>query len=122
MKPVLWALAALLAIASLMDRKGGTVEPVTGGEAVAREMRSAYCDGISKAADEFATRVDHGEFRDEASEAKAWAEIAGKVAKEVTGKTSEATAAMYKTARELPEDKQAAARAKFWREFGRGMR
>ena len=122
-RSALIAVMLLVAIAQFKKAdRGRTVEPATGGEAVAREMRAAFCEKVSLAAEEFSGRVRDGEFKDEATEAKAWSEIAGKIAKDVTGKTSADTAAMYAKARALPEDKALEMRADYYLHFGRGMK
>lgn len=122
MKPVLWALAALLAIASLMDRTGGTVEPATGGEAAALAMRDAICERISFLAEEHAGQVEDGEFQSEAADCKAFADQAGPIIKEVTEKLSKDVAGMYANARELPNDKQPKAKAAVWYGIAKGMK
>lgn len=68
MKPILWALAALLAIASLMERTGGTVEPKPNTPFVTFEQRIKA--EVWAAA---ATKIRMGDFEN-ARKARDWAE------------------------------------------------
>ena len=119
--------AVALLLLSSMGRQGAsppTPEPLPSGEgsAAAITTRNAYRAGIAVEARKFADRVEQMEFADEVTETKAWAGLAGKVAKDSTEGTTKAFAAMYKASREMTADDavKAKARADWYRDFAKG--
>ena len=119
--------AVMLLLVSSMGRQGAsppTPEPLPAGEgsAAAIATRNAYRAEISVGTRAFADRVEAMEFEDEVTEAKAYASIAGGIAKSSSEGTTKAFAAMYKAAREMTADDavKAKARADWYRDFAKG--
>ena len=124
--------AVVLLLVSSMGRQGApgpspSPEPLPSGEgsATAIAMRNAWRAGTSVAARKHADRIEAMEFADEVSEMKAWAELAGKVAKDATSATGPGSGfeSMYAKTREMKVDDavKAKARADWFRNFAKGI-
>ncbi|AMV20429.1 hypothetical protein [Planctomyces sp. SH-PL14] len=129
---LLTIVAVVLLLVSSMGRQGApdpspSPEPPPSGEgsATAISMRNAYRGATSVAARKHADRIEAMEFQDEAAEMKAWAEVAGKVAKDSTSASGPGAGfqAMYAKVRAMKADDavKAKARADWFRSFAAGM-
>jgi hypothetical protein len=118
-RSILAAVVLLLLIAP--SPKGDKASP-TVGEAVAREMRTKFCEQIMLLAQNHGGRVEADEFPSEAADCKSFADQAGPIVKSVTEKMSKDVAGLYEATRKLPEADRAKAKAAVWYGIAEGMR